>query len=810
MKLRWSLVVAVSLLFGVAAWQVRGFGQTAQPRDEILAYSVSPTRSVTVGVHVGVQEVLITSWLLLPLGIGDQVLSYGLDVEYFSSAGVPVEHRVFELRTRHVTAETELGRAARLVEQSRDVSAARTIKIDTRTISAAGGRLRLSARRGHFSDLILMASHRVRRPQWQTSLIERTLSSSERTEVLGQRSSLGFFDMPQVLREKALSYRDRRLTALGTEGTDYHTRRLLLGPRQAPPRTMNWEAERLLVGPQRDLAFNLKGKTTLSLVGEPGVQLGVRDGFDAIPQEHQFDSEGHLHLTLKAAPARTLFIGSTTWTEIGVSGPSSLQRQLLGDQEHKVYSDRLKLEPDIRRQTYFKLRHSEPVTYSIPHGQTSLGLRLRHVAQATEHAREDEGVSPAARAKVHFFDAQGKLISERTILFKASISHNEWLQERFKLTDLQLPRTLSESRNGRLRVPSHSRKAEITGDSQLLVSAFVEEPEVEEEVLEAAYNIVLPPGSRWRLAPKAISRWSSIRPSNATYLRTSLRDELVEAQVRIEPQQRSSVSMPPVVLVPGERAVRRDWYRPAPYYPKGSWSDARWTVFRPGTIQNVVVKHDEPTRVRYLFDSKLLGKQWTLNSEDTIHRSPILTLIGESSIDLGTGTHKLFWNIHDEDEVTEKGHATLLVNTPTVKASTSWKQQRAHELRPGGSLTFRFARGVGELSSLIIQVATESKKRTVKIRYALHSAIDENAVTLHRRITQTEGLLVGTSGSDGTGLLWTEGNPRPQERPDRFVQLRIPLGDDLRAGRHKLTLSSAISTRLWLRVIKIGNRHVQH
>ena len=73
-----SLVVFVLLL---AVLGVRNFDAGSAPRDEILAYQVSPEQPVEVTLHGGVEQISVTSWLLVPIDTPvDEPLPYADDI----------------------------------------------------------------------------------------------------------------------------------------------------------------------------------------------------------------------------------------------------------------------------------------------------------------------------------------------------------------------------------------------------------------------------------------------------------------------------------------------------------------------------------------------------------------------------------------------------------------------------------------------------------------------------------------------------------------------------------------------------------
>jgi hypothetical protein len=162
---------------------------------------------------------------------------------------------------------------------------------------------------------------------------------------------------------------------------------------------------------------------------------------------------------------------------------------------------------------------------------------------------------------------------------------------------------------------------------------------------------------------------------------------------------------------------------------------------------------------------------------------------------------------------------TAYAKAPPAAGQTIFRSYLVYELSRKSPIDLVVDQKPGQHSTLVVQVTTENGSRDWKLWYS----IDGGSAALrssgfYRRTTERSGTLTGRGGSNGSGTLWEldRALETPTALPDGTSRARIVLGDDLRPGRHTVSLryqepppsilqrDGAAAERVWVRVVRIG------
>lgn len=783
--MRWLLLTLFAALLAAVLYPVKEFDASSAPRDEVLAYEVTSTRKVQLPVHAGISLVTVVTWPVLPWGAGaEEVISYGIEVLLSDPDGKPREYRRHDARSRVTVDPDSAEPSARLADGSVLVGGSRSLDVDVSPLAQTGGTMTITAARGGHERVLLLATHTLRRTAFEQAVLERSVGAEERARVIGQRSSLGFFDLPAETRVESLAYRVRRLTALGREGTSYQTRRLLLGDRPEPPQSSGPVQQKTPIGPARHVALNVSGPIELSLAGDPGLAVATRDGAGAELVRHVIPAHGLMVLSFEQEGVRTLFLQSERESKIAMSVSETHGSALVGDVARLPSEGRLPLFPDIRRFTYYRLSAVEPVSFAMLPGQTMMGFSARVALTG----RESSAVG--GWFEVEWLGSQGETLVRGKVQFRAKRS----------LFDTLEGAPLTDAERGRLRVPKGAQTFRLRGITSTLLSIDTDEPGVERSVLEPTYAMDLAEEVAFKNAPFTEKTWTVLRPDNADELERNERAPRVHAQVRIEDktprgQTLAERSLPPVNVVQSRYVFAPTTYSPRFEFPANAWTQLdekdRW----------VVVPAEGRLDVVYMADPEKLGETWGLSASGEQRWSTRLTTPGGRAIaNLSPGPQPLrTWGL---------GRAgTVMVQAPPRAGGKIFKRHKNYALTPTGRLRFKIERDLGELVSVVLIVTTLDANQDVLLSYRLRSQTAERPQPepwLYRRQTALEGQLQLRTGVRGRALVWSaEGRTTTTTLPDRVGSVTIPLGDDLRPGARILELRQhgGAAETIWVRAV---------
>ncbi len=791
---------------------VRGFGSEKAPRDEILAYEISADRSVEVTLHGGVSQVTLTSWLMVPIGTpSEDPLPFAFDVQLIDSDGnVRATRRFGNFSRLPVDGPDTAAYKARVVDATAWVTEPRTVDVDIAPLGGGAGRLRVQAVAGKYSQILLRLAHRVKRSALEKALLARTMSSAERMSLTGERSSLGFFDMPDAVRTDAIAYWQQRLMAAGREGRDYTVRRLLIGDKTDDEEPL-WLEAGLESSPDQRLALNLSGPVNLRVQSSEAVQIVVElVGQDATTR-HAVPKGRSIELSLGAAPtpgeARSVVLYAEPRSLLSLSAPLEDAPRFMGSEPLRQVGGRLEVRPALSYQPAYSLHPEEPITLGLGPGQPRIGFSVRSkgVPEARALAPECQGTGtprPLTRPterhiRATWHDAAGAELSRSDLRLYLRLSCFERIDG--------LP--ASERALAHLHVPARASELRLFGDADLVVSPFVPEPGVEEIVLSPPYDLPPPIGLRWRHAPTELKDWAVIRADNDAALRSAGRIGSLQAQVRLSPVEEADPAVAPRTLEPSGEALSRPVFSPTTYSTRYPFPDYGWVMLseeRPE--RDIVVPSSGVVQGLYLADIERLGQVWTVLSAGTPNYSgPLAFRSGTRQLELPPGQVRLGF------EGLGPG-GLLFAQAAPAGGGVIVRRQTFHALDPGRSLQFEFRRREGELLAVAVTIATPGGNANIELEHAVDQGrTEDRAAQFYRRTSQYAAEHALRTGAEGQALIWSEPfTADARTLPDRLGRLVIPLGDDLTVGSHRLRLrhrpggNPAGGKRYWVRAVLVG------
>ncbi len=790
---RIAAVVLLCIALLAALWSVRDFDPRSQPSDEILAYEIGAQTSVSVSVPGGVDRVLITTWLTVPIGASDEQHLYGIDTQLFRFDGKGIGERSFATRTRvSDVADGASVPSARLADASAGVCEPRSFELVVDALGGKAGILRVSLAADAAVDasVLLRLTHAVERGDIERRIVERALSPREIERIMARRSSLGFFDIPEQRRTAALSTWERRLTAQGRVGRDYFTRRLLLGGPEEVALREPWRYDGYPTSPSLRLALNLRGAATLRVSAEPRTVVVLRDAEEVAPTRHVVPDEGYVDLSLPERPLRSLELYTEVRSQVALSSPRGEAWAWVTARAPRVIADRYEVVPDFRRQSFYRLHREKPVVMEMAESQQSVALSVRALLEDEDAGEQQVAVVATWR------DEEGEPVSTARHSVLLVPSSFEMAREQ-RVTDHSVTRLL---------VPERAVRLEIYGSENTLVAPFVAEPGVIEPKALAPYDQEPAEDLAWRNEPWEVAPVAALAPDNVEALRRSERLVQVTRQVRLEPLEGIGSPLAPRVLEPVGSVTKRWLFRPEAVAPGAAYPRNAWTWLTRGQEQRLRVPDHGSVPYIYLAEPAALGGRWSLRTDGReALLEPVVVTDGQGVVELLPGVA--------EFSFTGLGlGGVLLLKTPPAAPATVVKRQSVYQLVPGRTLSFPFQRREGELVSVAVFVVglpegAEAEDSLPVLRHV----IDRGHVATHqaffRRMTEATGEHAVQGPSVGRGFVWTP-QKRKRVTPDADAVHRVivRLGDDLAPGRHSFQVSMPRQTRapVWIRAVLVG------
>ncbi|EYF06760.1 hypothetical protein [Chondromyces apiculatus] len=822
---RWPVAFTFIAVVGLGLSNIVGrpptIGRAPPAEDEILAYHVDEGRDLLVKVPIEIDAVEITSWAALPPqgdALCDSALRYpyGFTATFIDELGHQVAQHDFDLESRiscdpdRPAATSEY--AARLAEGGGPVTDPRTSLVVTSDALPRGGTLRLRAKpappppgpdeRPAYNappvmprlTLLTRLEGRYQRGEALRTVFEQSLDSEERQRLVFNISSLGFADLPDRARERALTTWARRLEAAGVDKKDYDVSRLLLRRFRTPyPRAEGRGASEFVIGERHAAALNLRAPADLHLEGPPGRTVRIADGFVA-PLPVTLDAEGRAVVSLLRDDIRTV-VFDAPGTDFGVrfAVPRDQTDVQIGEILHRPTPEGLRVEtpPDVRIVRYLDLDPRAPVVARIAPGQEFLGILMRSEIDLGAGVEEGEA-SVVARW------GPGDLDTARLDVTLPR-SRFEWWNEGFDATD---------PRMAILRVPKGAESIEITGDPRTRIRLRTLEPGVLETLYRIPYRVPLQEDETWRYAPFDISTWTDVRAANLDVLERNDRFSDLREQVRIEKigkGAREPGDVPERPLIPENAPVRRRFLSPAYQSAGEAYPGDAWTPLIEPKVALIEAAGSRAGRVvvTWRAERSRLGKQVTLEADGAVAAEDrIAALAGTLEADLPPGKHHLAIK-----GLGDNGAAYM--DAAPADGGAIVRRRDVFELAGTRPMVLTFPQNPGETLHLVLFMVTQGGNATFRVRYEIEGARPGSTTgAFFHRITLPKGLLAGRTGEFGRGTLWEAATER--RGTDGIARAVIRLGDDLSPGDRTVRLwlqgqkEEGMARRLWVGAVLVG------
>jgi hypothetical protein len=811
---RW--IVALGLV-GLTGWGLLEFKRATtyfallETEDEILAYEVTPSRGASFELAAGLERVLVSAYGVLPAEVAnergaspapDDSVTFGVLATLTDGNGKPCDARSYEAVSRvELGQESGAHPAARLAYSPDRVTDPRTLTVDVRSCAEYGGRLELRATHGEVTRVLLRVSQIEARAPLEQELVSRRLGPEERAAIVEARASLGFADLPVEVQQRAVAGWRRRIAAVGQRDVDYVQRRLILQKVRPPSVEVVDPQLGMDVGPGRSLALNVRGAPRLEVESRAGQIVRVTDGAET--QSVRTPETGRVTVQLAEGGARTVSLAATTPTRLRVFVEPAARELFLGEHELTTIDGRVHVGPDMRRHRLLRLDPEQPVVLRVPPGQSFFGLTVR--ARLLDSPSLDGALPLPAfiEGSVRARWSQGSVAETRVRLEPSQFDYfgdDHFASERATL---------------QLRVPPGAERLELFGDPVLSVLPWTEEPGVTDAELTLPYRSALvelagathpTPGSdglarvsaapsigadaastlRWRHADHEQRPWAPLWPENGEALQVAGRVLELLTQARLEgTEPRLSEARPERALVPELAVLRRQLITERPAgsaETEGAWS---WLAAGRGSVQVPAEGAGAGLlEVLYRAEETALGGTLGLLVDGVPAAEETLVLAsGKLRVPVAPGAHGV-------ELRSPRGDLLAFAKAPPAAGGRALRAHTTFALTPSRTLTFAVDKTEAEPLLLVLIVATEGKQP-----FALSYAVDggraaRRAGEFYRRTTEDAGIFEAVGGQDGRALLWEAERPpnSAAQFPDGLAKLRIPLGDDLSRGVHRVTL----------------------
>jgi hypothetical protein len=792
--IRWLVLMAAAGLGLLALLGVRGYRANEAIFDEVLTYEVTPDRPLTVRVPGGVEEVVLTTWAVVgrrPRFDPTATYHYGLSVDVTPDVGKP-KNLALDVMTRiprDPARSVALGDfSARLADAEDWLGDARTERLEVANLSKSGGTavLRVSKDRA-VSRVLVRLAYLEPLTEFERRVRQRSLRPERGRRMVEGRSSLGFADLPPAVRDQALSSYERRIPAVGRDGTDYVNRTVLIGHRLPSPPDEAPEAQGALVGPLALAALNFSAPVTLRVHGEPRASLNVQEG--ALPPYTTVIGEsGLVDLSFPASNARTVAIGAVDEQRVRFSLTAADAVKQIGVVDPPLEGQRAFLTPDLRIQRHYRLDEREPVRLSLPPGLSRMALSIR----AITHGEADSG---RIRIVVQGEGGSG---------FQGAPLDEALEASRF---DRAGEDRVTVARHALVQVPPGVRTLLVTGSRDTLILPVVDEPGVAVDSPEPEYALPLAEGEVFRHVPCLEKAVAAIRADNDQALDRAARVVRLAVQVRIEALRTTGPAVVERALTPAGSPLGKTVWRPAGLYDPTSAADV-WTLLEPGKPLELMVtraRRSDGFALLYRVPESSLGKKLAIEVDgSTASEETIGVTTGRLELDLSAGRHRIGASGVDD--------AWLFASATPTGPGRRVKRQRVSELPQWGAIELEFERGTDELLSLFLSAVTEQNDPPP---IALDYEIDPGKPAplperLFHRVTRLSGTLPLVQDGRDRALIWElDSGPRAEKLPHPALRVTLELGDDLAPGKHVLRLrrrTDGARGPLWVRAIVAGRR----
>jgi len=816
--IRWFIVFACFIGWALLLWPLNSPlppSHIALPAmDEILAYKVDPNQPVTVKVPSSIDALVVSTWALVPHSTKCDPkarFSYGFEASFVDEHGTEVQMHRFELESR-LSCDDKDGAtageyAARVVEGDEWVLDPRTTTITTSQILPHGGLVRMRGLPISVKDVLARVEGRYRRGAYEQRFHEMSLDDEDRARVVSDMTSLGFEDLPESARRRALSGWDRRLDASGRDGVDYALRRLLLRNFRTPFPAAAGTVPGYSIGEKHDAAINIMGPVEMDVLAPPGREVIISEGWGPVRIVRSSEG-GTLHISsTRKDPRSFIFEGKGDDFLIRFILPKPNDHAQIGDLIAVPFEgERLEVRPDVRVVKYLKLDPERPVLARVAPDQPYLGLLLRAELPAEGSLDAMSGTVVARWGPGSNDRAELRQTLPRSRFERWGRPHDP-LAEGEAAEDDRVEADATDPRRAILRVPKDVSQIEITGDAHMRVHLRVLDPGVPEDILRMPYRVELKEDEIWRYAPFDVRTWVPIRAANHDELERQGRVADLYEQVRIElrgkPKPSEAGYKPERTLVPDEAPVRRRFLAPSKLAEKELLPNDGYTSIALDKPSKLGVGYAGARggrlKILYRAHPSRLGKMAELwiDGKNMVEQQ-IASLSGLLRASLKAGIHDI--------QVKGIGDGLVYADAAPWEGGEILRRRDVFELRPNKPMTFSFKQHAGESLTLVLFVVTESAKRSFKVKYEIDGGEPPRQKgAFFRNITAASGELSGTTGEgEGMGLLWEakRSAKEARDKPDGFARVKIPIGDDLTPTVRTVKIESL--DHVWIGAVLVG------
>lgn len=797
--IRFAIVLATCALVLIALLGVRSYAGEERVFDEVLAYELAPNEPLTVRVPGGIDELILTSWAVItPEARFDprKPYRYSLSVELHAETSriAPAQSFTMESRVSYDPARPlAMGDFTARLGNSQDwLADPRSQRVSLSALGKPGGSAVVRARGGPgVTRVMVRLTYLEPLGELEQRVRARALRPERSRRMVAGRSSLGFYDLPSEVRDRALENWERRFPAVGRDGVDYVTGSVLIGHRLPLVAAEGAPRDEFEVGPLVRTALNFSRPLSLRIHGPPLAEIDVVEG-NAPGYSVLLGESGQADVTLNYDGPRSVSFGASATARIRFSAAFSDERAQIGAVDSSLGEQRVFLAPDVRTQRYYELDPKQPVRVRLAPGQSAVGLSVRAFVA---------GDARSARARVLALAADGKPLAFEPFEDELEAS----------LFDRAGQRRVTLARHALVDAPDGSVELAVYGERGTLVTPFVREPGVSVDRPEAEYDVVLPEGMVWRHAPCIEKVVAAVRAANDAELDAVDRAVRVEATVRLEAEQ----SVGPKVVERGATARGRPLSRTAflpSSRPTAVQAGDLWSFLPFGVKTEVLlprVANAEPLVVIYRANASALGQRLVFSVDGrVVADEALLVRSGRLRADVAPGRHELL--LAAPNMKGEAPGGVAFASALSVKGGPVFQRRTVYELSPGRSIELGFERKADELLALYLTLVREAGPGPIELSFV----IDPKRTAppprrMYRRVTETKGKFA-VSAAERAVLFEAEEREGAEPLAHAVARHRIELGDDLEVGEHVLRLEAPFAGKqagsVWVRAVLAGRR----
>jgi hypothetical protein len=764
-------LVAALLLVGVVRNPSLRSDDVEVPSDELLAYDLAATPGVKIGLMQQTSEIRLTAWCVVEHARPEERFDFCVRVEWLDTAGNVLSESpvAFESRVSQLTpSKSPSSFAARLAYSDALVTDSRTVRLLVPEFSGRHpSQMRLSPNAASLQRILVRTTFPEARQAFEVAAVDRRLRPFERLEIIHDRASVGYDDLPFSLRAVALATWQRRLDASGIEGKDYRVERLLVGSGRTGAGLANAQRHEWLIHRRHALALNAHGRVPIEIHAPAHTLLQVAAGVDQEPRSVTVDEKGRASLEVgQPTHMQTVVVSSTSDAPVPVS-ISVAANQLdafLGPTQPLEGSERLVVAPLLRRSGYYQLDPQGPVLLKVAPGQKFVGLQVRST-HASLHGNIEAQIDKD-RAAID--------VDMMPTVFE------QW-QDEVPATDAQ---------QLFVRLPAGARQIALRGSPHLRVAPFTVDPDIMSDRLAPEYEVPLPADMRWKFPRYDIDRQVSLRPENELELGAAGRKLELVAQSRLVARGRTGEE-PETTLVPTTTAAQRHVVEPV-----------RWSPDIP-LPEDVVIALDHPhrgyvtskgpragrVRVAYRLGEAAVGEAFELLVDQAaLHNEEAVASSGQFEIPVAPGTHTF-------ELKGLKGDSEVLLEATPLEASGALRRKVAYRIAPGAVLRFVVDKQA-DIANVVIFTYLQNE-RLVSMRYAVEGS--KVSDFLHS-VTALHGEIAGVA-TEARGVWYWESGPKKSLNQHRSV---LTLGNDLAKGKLALVLRNQSRFAVFVALVLVG------